>query len=148
MPRTPRFCDQLHDVAVLQHDIVCGNLGCRAAELHDRSFIVPYAGVVQDDHVGQNAVLALAMVWRWPHLRDDAGIWAQLGHKHSHTLKPQDAFAKRQTKTPTAGPALSPAQAVRIRNDSYVLLNATDARLLARCHGAGCRWSRCHARRG
>ena len=49
------FRHQLHDVAVLQHDVVRGDFAERIAEMIDRALVVPHAGVVQQDHVGDAA---------------------------------------------------------------------------------------------
>ena len=88
MPGAPRFRYQLHNVAVLKHHIMRRHFGGGMAQLVNGSFVVAHPGVMQDDHVRQTDALALVVVWRRPHLCDDAGIWAQLGHKHSHTREP------------------------------------------------------------
>ena len=59
----------LHDAAVFQHDVMRRYVGARGAELRDRAFHVRHAGVVQHDHVGQAALVAVAVIRR----RDDVG---------------------------------------------------------------------------
>ena len=52
MPGALGFGHALHDAAVLQHDVMGGNVGARRAQPRDRAFHVRHAGVVQHDHVG------------------------------------------------------------------------------------------------
>ena len=69
MPGALGLRHALHDAAVLQHDVMRGDVGARGAELRDRALHVRHAGVVQHDHVGQAALAAVAVIRR----RDDVG---------------------------------------------------------------------------
>ena len=55
MPGAARFRHALHDVAVLHHDVMGGNLAQRRAQVLERKLGVAHAGVVQDQHVGLGA---------------------------------------------------------------------------------------------
>ncbi len=50
-----------------------------------RKLGIPHAGVVQHQHVGLGAGLALAMVWRGLDLGDHTGIGTELRHQQDHT---------------------------------------------------------------
>ena len=69
MPGALGFRDALHDAAVFQNDVMRGNLGARGAQPRDRAFHVGHAGVMQQDHVGQAALVPFAGIRR----RDDVG---------------------------------------------------------------------------
>ena len=69
MPGALGFRDALHDAAILQNDVMGGNVGARRAQPRDRAFHVRHSGVVQHDHVGQTALVAVAIIRR----RDDVG---------------------------------------------------------------------------
>ena len=70
----------LHDAAVLQHDVMRRDVSARGAELGDRAFHIRHAGVVQQDHVGEAPVVAVAIV----HRRDDVGNDRGVGGKSFH----------------------------------------------------------------
>jgi hypothetical protein len=56
------FRHALHDAAVFQHDVVRRYVGAGRAELGDRALHIRHAGVVQQDHVSDAAIVAVAMV--------------------------------------------------------------------------------------
>ena len=70
----------LHDAAVFQHDVMRRNVGACGAELGDRAFHIRHAGVVQQNHVGEATVVAVAIV----HRRDDVGNDRGIGGKSFH----------------------------------------------------------------
>ena len=51
MPGAPRFGDELHDRAVLEHNIMTRHLAGGFAQAFDRVLPARHAGVVQDDDV-------------------------------------------------------------------------------------------------
>src|SRR5436190_5292626 len=95
MPSAPGFRHQLHDVAILQDDVMGGYFGGGIAELPDRCLVVAHACVMQDNRVRQSAALAFVVVRRRPHLSDDTRVWAQFGHKESHARHPLYAFTRK-----------------------------------------------------
>ena len=70
----------LHDAAVLQHDVVGGDLGAGGAKAGDRALDVGHAGVVQQDHVGRAALVPLAAIRRRDHVGGDRGIRGECLH--------------------------------------------------------------------
>src|SRR5258707_1026607 len=74
MPGALAFRHALHDAAVFQHDVMRGDIGAGGAELGDRAFHIRHAGVVQQDHVGQAALVAVAIVCRRDDVGSDRGI--------------------------------------------------------------------------
>ena len=74
MPGALALRHALHDAAVFQHDVVRRDLGARGAKLGDRAFHIRHAGVVQHDHVGQAALVAVAIVRRRDDVGSDRGI--------------------------------------------------------------------------
>ena len=62
MPGALGFRHALHDAAVFQHDVMRRYVGAGGAELGDRAFHIRHAGVVQQDHVREAAVVAVAIV--------------------------------------------------------------------------------------
>ncbi|MGY4430398.1 hypothetical protein ACVWWO_002875 [Bradyrhizobium sp. F1.13.1] len=62
MPGAPGLRHALHDAAVFQHDIMCRHLGACGAEPRQGTFDVGHAGVVQHDHIGLPALVAVAVV--------------------------------------------------------------------------------------
>ena len=64
----------LHDAAVLQHDVMRRYVGAGGAKLGDRAFHIRHAGVVQQDHVGQAPLVAVAIVRRRDDVGSDRGI--------------------------------------------------------------------------
>ena len=69
MPGALGLRHALHDAAVFQHDVMCRDVGAGRAQLRDRAFDIGHAGVVQHDHVGQPALVPVAII----HRRDDVG---------------------------------------------------------------------------
>ena len=57
-----------------------GNVGSGGAQFGDRAFHVGHAGVVQQDHVGQTALVAVAIIRRRDHVGGDRGIRAERLH--------------------------------------------------------------------
>ena len=80
MPGALGFGDALHDAAVFQNDVMRRHVGAGRAQLRDRAFHIRHAGVVQHDHVGQTAFVALAKVRR----RDDVGGDRRIGGECLH----------------------------------------------------------------
>ncbi len=80
MPGAFGFQHALHDTAVLEHDVMRGDIGARRAQPRDRAFDVRHAGIVQDDHVGRAAVAALAIVRRRDHVGRDRRIGGECLH--------------------------------------------------------------------
>lgn len=74
MPGALALRHALHDAAVFQHDVMRRNVGARGAELGDRTFHIRHAGVVQHDHVGLSALVAIAVVRRRDDVGSDRGI--------------------------------------------------------------------------
>ena len=74
------FGNALHDAAVLQHDVMRRDVGAGRAELRDRALHVGHAGIVQHDHVGLAALVALTIVRR----RDDVGRNRGIRGKNLH----------------------------------------------------------------
>ena len=74
MPGALGFRHALHDAAVFQHDVMRGNVGAGGAQLRDRAFDVRHAGVVQQDHVGQPALVPIAVIRRRDDVGSDRGI--------------------------------------------------------------------------
>src|SRR5262245_50092963 len=81
-PRRP-----VDDIAVRQHGVVCRNLAARVGRPPDRVLVVRHASVMQDDHVGRAAALALVVVRRRSYLGDDGGFGTQLGRNHTRTAR-------------------------------------------------------------
>ena len=128
VPCAPRLRHQLDDVAVLQHDIVRGDFARGRAELPDRGVIVAHAGVVQHDHVGLGAVLALAVVRRRPDLSDDAGI----GRNSDTSITIRETTHALQKPTDDESTELVAAGRDRLcRNDDATQAQARLARAIA-----------------
>ncbi len=72
----------LHDAAVFEHDVMRRHLGAGGAELCDRALDIRHAGVVQHDHVGLPAVVALTEIRRRDDVGGDRGIWGKGLHVH------------------------------------------------------------------
>ncbi len=70
----------LHDAAVFQHDVMRRDVGAGGAELRDRAFHIRHAGVVQHDHVGQAALVAVAIIRRRDDVGGDRGIRGESLH--------------------------------------------------------------------
>ena len=62
MPGALALRHALHDAAVFQHDVMRRDVGAGGAELGDRAFDIGHAGVVQQDHVGLAALVAVAKI--------------------------------------------------------------------------------------
>ncbi len=74
MPGALALRHALHDAAILQHDVMCGDLGAGGAELGDGALDVGHAGVMQHDHVGLPVVGAFAEIHRRDDVGDDRGV--------------------------------------------------------------------------
>ena len=74
MPGAPRLRHELEHAPVLEDEVVGGDLRDRVAEPLQGLALVRHAGVVQDQHVGPAAVLALAVVGRGEDLRGDRAV--------------------------------------------------------------------------
>ena len=95
MPGALGFRDALHDAAVLQHDVMRRYVGARGAQLRDRALDVGHAGVVQHDHVGQAALVAVAIVRRRDDVGGDRGIGGECLHVRVGPGKREGALTLR-----------------------------------------------------
>ena len=77
VPGALGFRHALHDAAVFQHDVMRRHVGAGGAELGDRAFHIRHAGVVQQDHVGEAALVAVAIVRGRDDVRRNRGIWGK-----------------------------------------------------------------------
>ena len=64
----------------------------------ERELGIPHARVMQHDHVGLGAALALAMVRRRLDFGDHTGIGTEFGHQQDHTHN-TDVFESRLAHT-------------------------------------------------
>ena len=80
MPGALGFRHALHDAAVFQHDVMRRDVGAGGAQPGDRAFDIGHAGVVQHDHVGQAALVAVAVIRRRDDVGSDRGIRGECLH--------------------------------------------------------------------
>src|SRR6266436_5304900 len=95
MPGALGFRDALHDAAVFQHDVMCRHVGARRAKLRDRAFHIGHAGVMEQDHVGQAALVSLAMVHRRDDVGGDRGIRGKRFHARARHGNRKDTWMLR-----------------------------------------------------
>ncbi|MEH2585675.1 hypothetical protein V1281_007570 [Nitrobacteraceae bacterium AZCC 2161] len=62
MPGALGFRHGLHDAAVFHDDVMRGDVGAGGAQPGDRALGIGHAGVVQHDHIGHEAIVALAEI--------------------------------------------------------------------------------------
>src|SRR5579872_2824379 len=57
-----------------------GDVGARGAQLRNRALHVRHAGVVQEDHVGQTALVSFAEICGRNDVGSDRGVWREVLH--------------------------------------------------------------------
>src|SRR4029079_3910650 len=84
VPSAPLFRNALHDVTIFHHYVVRGHFTEGRAQMLERELGLAHAGVLEDEHIGLAAALALAVVGRSLDLGDHTGVGMKFGHKSDH----------------------------------------------------------------
>ena len=72
VPGAPALLHELHDTAVLMDKIMAGDLAAGRFEQFERGVGIAHARIVQHDHIGAPAILAIAEIRRRIDLGDNA----------------------------------------------------------------------------
>ena len=87
MPGAASFLHQLEDAAVLEHKVMRRHFARGRAQSVQRLGGVRHPGVVEQNHVGALAALAIAVIGRGPDFGNDAGLGGKHTERHGLNIR-------------------------------------------------------------